>query len=231
MRALMWRILLAGWLLVLALSPGLSAQDKGAEGPAADLINLTFAVPGQWAMYGSPQEKPLDDKEFQALAAAVRDTKFAYPLVQIVVILRNAEAEGTLGLIEKRGKRLAGVRVEEGGATVYSIWHDIGYSTSPERMFGEHAENILAAEEKYRNLPVLFYGAVRRVAKDAGGDAYVEFNIRHTNTPLVCYPWLGAPQAAEIKDLKAGDRLRVSGQFTDWSAEGLKVRGCLFSRQ
>lgn len=222
---------MTGWLLGLALSPGLSAQDKEAEGPAADLINLTFAVPGQWAMYGAPQDKALDEKGFQVLATAVKDTKFAYPLVQVVVILRNAEAEGTLGLIEKRGKRLASVMVEEGGASVYSIWHDIGYSTSPERMFGEHAENILAAEEKYRNLPVLFYGAVRRVAKDAGGEAYVEFIIRHTNVPLICYPWLGAPQAADIKNLKAGDRLRVSGQFADWSPEGLKVRGCLFSRQ
>ena len=230
MRVLRWRIFCCVWLVFLAISPGLAAQGNGAEGPAANLINLTFAVKGQWAMYGAPQEKFLDEQEFQALVEAVRNTKFAHPLVQVVVILRNAEAEGTLGLIEKSGKRLSSVMVEEGRANVYSIWHDIGYSTSPEKMLAEHVENIVAAEEKYRNLPVLLYGAVNRVAKDAGGEAYVEFNIRHTTTPLICYPWQGAPQAVELKDIKSGDRLRVSGQFNEWSAEGLKLRGCLFSK-
>lgn len=226
-----WRLL--GLVLLGAAFSALPlyAADNGAEGPAAEGLNVTFAVEGQWVMYGAPQDKKVTREEFEALAEQIKETRFIYPVVQIVVILRNADAEGTLGLIDKRGRKMSTAFVEAEGTSIYGVWHEVGYSTSPERMLAEHQENVLAAEEKYADLPVLFLGAVRRVAKDSKGDVYVDFSIRHTDSSLSCYPWEGAPQGISLKNLKAGDRLKVSGQFTEWSAEeGLKLRGCLFSR-
>jgi hypothetical protein len=34
----------------------------------------------------------------------------------------------------------------------------------------------------------------------------------------------------DLRALRTGDRLRVSGQFTEISSQGLKLRSCLFSR-
>lgn len=222
----------------LALAVGLMAsvsalaQTVSPNGPAAAWLNVVFSVGDSWAMYGAPQLKPLSESEFQALARQVEQTDFPTDVSQVLVMIRDTDVDGTLGLIEKRGKKVRAQMVAEGGQTAFGLWHQVGYSTSPEKMLSEHLDNILAAEDKYPNLPVLFYAPVRRVARDNNDEIYVEFAIRRTPYPLICYPWAGAPQLVDLKSLKGGDRLRVSAQFSSWSPqEGLKLRGCLFSPQ
>jgi len=221
-------------VLLLNLGPvsAVRAQaGRGASGPAAAEINRTFAFSDKWAMYGAPQETRLDEEGFNQLAARVGRTSFAANQVQIVVIMRGADASGTIGLIEKRGKRLASVFLKAGDQDVYDIWHKVGYRTSPDRLSADFRENVLAAEEAYRDLPITFNGTVRAVAKDERGEIYVEFLIKGRDAGLRCYPWQGAPQGFDLRDMRSGGKVQVSGQFTSYSDDGtIKMRGCLFSR-
>jgi len=218
-------------LLIFALCPGvLQAQNKGAEGPAAAGLNPIFSVGTQWTLYGAPQKERLGKAEFEAIIADVRDTKFSSAIVQVVVILRDSQVEGTIGLVEKRGRRAAGLLVEPGGAGPYDVWHAVGYNRSPEKILSDCRENVLAAEDTYRDLPVSFTAKVQRVAKDPSGDLFVEFSIKNQDMTLRCYPWENAPQRIDLPSLRTGDQLKVSGQFTQYGAEYIKLRGCLFSR-
>ena len=219
-------------LLNLGSAPVAQAQaGRGASGPAAAELNRTFVFESKWAMYGAPQETRLDEAGFNQLAARVGQTNFAAGHVQVVVIMRGADASGTIGLIEKRGKRLGSVFVKAGDRDVYDIWHKIGYRTSPDRVSADFRENILAAEEVYRDLPLTFNGTVRSVAKDERGDIYVEFLIKGRDAGLRCYPWQGAPQGVDLRELKAGGKVQTSGQFTSYGDDGtIKMRGCLFRR-
>ena len=209
---------------------GLSAPAKGADGPVAPALNLIFSVGDKWSLYGLPQDSRLSKEAFENIIAQVRDTRFDSTVAQVVVILRNSEVGGTLGLVEKRGRRAAGLFVEEGGPGPYDVWHAVGFNSTPERIVTDCQENILAAEEVYKDLPLTFTGTVKRVAKDAAGRIFVEFSIKYQNIDLACYPWEDAPQAVDLRGLRTGDRLKVSGQFTEISNEGLKLRSCLFSR-
>lgn len=226
-------VLLTVLLLALAQASAL-AQDKVQElppaNPAAAGLNLIFFVDNKWAMYGAPQETRLDKAAFEALVNRIKGIKFASAVTQVVVILHDSEVDGTLGLIEKRGVRAAGYFVEEGGPGPYDIWHSVGHQILPDKIINDFHENILAAETTYRDLPVIFDGVVKRVGKDSAGNVFVEFVVKQQGSGLVCYPWPEAPQKAELSALRSGDRLRVSGQFTELSDGLVKLRGCLFSR-
>ncbi|MDR1044565.1 MAG: hypothetical protein LBP33_05530 [Candidatus Adiutrix sp.] len=206
------------------------APGLGVQGPAAPALNRIFSVGDQWSLYGMPQDGRLSREAFENIVAQVRHSTFDSTVVQVVVILRDSEVGGTLGLVEKRGRRAAGLFVEEGGPGPYDVWHAVGYNSSPERIVTDCQENILAAEEVYKDLPLTFVGTVKRVSKDAAGRIFVEFSIKYQNIDLACYPWEDAPQAVDLRALRTGDRLRVSGQFTEISSQGLKLRSCLFSR-
>ena len=221
-------------ILSLHLGPASAVwaqAGRGAGGPAAAEINRTFAFSDKWAMYGAPQETRLDEEGFNQLAARVGRTDFAANQVQIVVIMRGADATGTIGLIEKRGKRLASVYLKSGDRDVYDLWHKVGYRTSPDRISADFRENVLAAEEAYKDLPITFNGTVRSVAKDERGEIYVEFLIKGRDAGLRCYPWPGAPQRLDLRDMRSGGKALASGQFTSYGEDGtIKLRGCLFSR-
>jgi hypothetical protein len=181
-------------------------------------------------MYGAPQDKPLDRAEFDRLASDIEATRFAADNVQVVVILRGANAGGTIGLVEKRGRRFTRLFVEpSGGPTAFDIWRQVGCRLTPERILADYRENVLAAEDIYRNLPILFTGQVRRVARDDRGEAFVEFSLRGTNQTLACHPWPDAPQLADPRTLRSGQRLDVAGQFAEYNQAGLKVHSCLFT--
>ncbi|GHV57547.1 hypothetical protein FACS189460_4300 [Deltaproteobacteria bacterium] len=202
---------------------------NGAEGPAAAGLNRTFRVGAVWAMYGAPQPGPLSREAFEALAGTIEETRFAAENVQVVVIVREADASGTLGLVEKRGRKFSRLFVTPEGPTPFDIWRQVGYRVTPERILADYRENVLAAEELYRDLPLRFTGLVRRVARDARGEVFVDFALRRTDLTLACYPWAKAPQAVELKDLKSGLRLDVAGQFAEYNQAGLKLHSCLFS--
>jgi len=57
----------------------------------------------------------------------------------------------------------------------------------------------------------------------------VEFSIRRTDQVMACLPWPGAPQLTDPRDIRAGQRLDVAGQFAEYNPAGLKARNCLFS--
>jgi len=224
--------LLLIWISVLGLPLAASAQPgQGASGPAAAEINRTFSFGSKWAMYGAPQATRLDEAGFNQLVARVGQTDFAAQHVQIVVIMRGADATGTIGLIEKRKKKVESLFLKSGGENVYEVWHKVGFRTSPDRISADFRENILAAEEAYKDLPVVFSGTVRGVTKDEQGDIYVEFVIKGRDAGLICYPWQGAPQGLELRELKAGHKVQASAQFTGYGDNGaVKMRGCLFTR-
>ncbi|MDR3038959.1 MAG: hypothetical protein LBV21_06710 [Candidatus Adiutrix sp.] len=202
---------------------------NGAEGPAAPGLNRTFRVGSVWAMYGAPQPGPLSREAFEALAGTIEETRFAAENVQVVVIVRGADAGGTLGLVEKRGRKFSRLFVTPEGPTPFDIWRQVGYRVNPERILADYRENILAAEELYRDLPLSFTGQVRRVARDDRGEIFVEFALRRTDLTLACHPWAKAPQALDLKDIKTGQRLDVAGQFAEYNQAGLKLHSCLFS--
>ena len=207
------------------------AQGKGVEGPAAEELNLIYAVGNQWALYGALQEARIDQAAFEAIVERVKNSKFNTLTTQVVVIIRDSDTEGTLGLIEKRSnRRTSGTMVSDESYTAFDAWHQVGCNVTPDKVIADHLENILAAEELYKDLPIVFTGSVKRVGKDQRGDVYVEFVTRYPEVGAFCYPWQEAPQKIDLKTLKASDKLKVSGQFTELSSEGLKLRGCLFSR-
>jgi hypothetical protein len=181
-------------------------------------------------MYGAPQSGRLTREDFEVLAKAVGATQFAAEDVQVMVIVRDSDVQGTIGLVEKRNQRLTSAFVTPDGPSAFELWHRVGYHRKPEKILADCQENILAAEETYRDLPLLFTGTAKRVAKDDRGRVFVEFGLRHSDLTLACYPWPEAPQGLDLKDLKAGQRLDVSGQFTEYYSGGLKLRDCLFSR-
>lgn len=78
-------------------------------------------------------------------------------------------------------------------------------------MFQDHKDNILAAEVKYKGLPVVFTGQVESVAKDRGGKIHVTIKADGFYNKLRCYPWETMPQTQELSKLKKGDLVRVSG--------------------
>ena len=225
-----------GWTILLALllaAPAWAQPGRGVDGPAAPGLNRTFAVGQRWAMYGAPQPTRLDRAGFEALVNEIRNTRFDTSVTQVVVIVRDSDVDGTIGLVERRGIKATGWFVEEDGSfSVYDLWHAVGYQTTPEQIMTDHLENILAAEELYPDLPLILTAQVKRVARDAKGDLFVEFMVgnRYPEAALACYPWAGAPQRIDLRTLKSGDRLKASGQFTEFSNGSLKLRGCLFSR-
>lgn len=230
---MIFRFLMPLLMLVLMSAPVASAQPGlGAKGPAAAELNRTFAFADKWAMYGAPQETRLDEESFNKLAARVGQTRFAAGQVQIVVILRGADASGTIGLIEKRGRRVQSIYVKSGERDVYDIWRQIGFRAAPERISAAFRENALAAEEAYRDLPITFSGTVRGVGKDERGQVYVEFAVKGRSAGLICRPWEGAPQGLELRELKTGDKIRASAQFAGYGEDGtLMAKGCLFGRR
>ena len=220
-------------LAVMALVSAALAQTQpsagGAEGPAAPGLHRTFWLGAAWAMYGAPQAERLSRAEFDDLAASIEATRFAADNVQVVVIVRGAEAAGTIGLVEKRGRKFTRLFVEPDGPSAFDVWRRVGYRTTPERILADYRENVLAAEDIYRELPMQFTGQVRRVARDDQGAVSVEFSIRRTSMILACHPWPEAPQLADPRALKAGQRLDVAGQFAEYNQAGLKLMNCLFS--
>jgi hypothetical protein len=181
-------------------------------------------------MYGAPQAERLSRADFDRLAEDIQATKFAADNVQVVVIVRGAEAGGTIGLVEKQGRKFTRLFVEPGGATAYDVWRQVGHRLTPERILADYRENVLAAEDLYRDLPIRFTGQVKRVTRDDRGTVFVEFSIRRTDLTLACQPWPEAPQLAEPRALKSGQRLDVAGQFAGYDQDaGLKLHSCLFS--
>lgn len=213
-------------------APAAAQSGRGAEGPAAGGLNRTFAFGDRWAMYGAPQPGRLSREAFEALVDQVRKTRFEFLVTQVVVIVRDGDVDATLGLIEKRRYKTTSLFVGEDGITTYDVWHAVGYPIEPEKILQDCLENILAAEERYRDLPVTFTGQVGRVTRDAKGELYVEFSIsaRRPEHTLACYPWAGAGQHVDLPALKSGDKLRVSGQFAAFTDGNLRMKGCLFSR-
>ncbi|MDR2947322.1 MAG: hypothetical protein LBV79_11340 [Candidatus Adiutrix sp.] len=223
-------IALALMLKLLAAAAASAQLGQGAEGPAAAELNRTFAK-DSWAMYGAPQDAPLDENGFGLLASRVEQTLFAASQVQIVVIRRGADASGTIGLIEKRGRRVTSTYLRSADQDVYAVWHQVGYRTSPDRLSSDFRENVLAAEEAYRDLPLTFNSVVRGVGKDESGEVFVEFPIRGRSAGVLCYPWAGAPQGVDLQELRGGAKVRASGQFSSYGRDGgIVLRGCLFSR-
>lgn len=207
-----------------------AAPPAALDGPTAAGLNLIYFVGDKWAMYGAPQEVRLSREAFDEMITRVRDIKFPSSVTQVVVIMRDSDVEGTIGLIEKRGLRAAGAYVGDDGTGPYDIWHNVGYSVTPEKLIGDFHENILAAEAIYRDLPVNFIGTVSRVTRDQDGGVFIEFSVKSHSTIVACYPWAEAPQRAPLNSLRNGDRVRVSGQFTEFDGSSVKLRGCLFSR-
>jgi len=222
-------VLAVAFGLALAAAAGAQTPAAGAEGPAAAGLHRTFWLGNTWAMYGAPQAGRLSREEFDNLAATIEITKFAADNVQVVVIVKGAEADGTIGLVEKRGRRFTRLFVEPDGLTAFDVWRQVGCRLTPERILADHQENILAAEERYRDLPIQFTGQVRRVARDDRGAVFVEFAIRRTDLILACHPWPEAPQLADPRSIRAGQRLEVAGQFAEYNPAGLKAHSCLFS--
>ncbi len=64
-----------------------------------------------------PRAGRIGRAEFEALLERVRKTDFATLTVQAVVMVQGGDVEGTLGLIEKRRRKAAGLMVEKGVAT------------------------------------------------------------------------------------------------------------------
>jgi hypothetical protein len=215
--------------LLWAAAASAQPAGKGAEGPAASGLHRTFWLGTAWAMYGAPQAARLSREEFDNLATTIEVTKFAADNVQVVVIVRGTDAGGTIGLVEKRGRKFTRLFVEPDGPTAFDVWRRVGYRLTPERILADYRENVLAAEDLYRDMPIQFTGQVRRVARNDRGEAFVEFGIRRTDMTLACHPWPDAPQLVDIRTLKAGQRLEVAGQFAEYNQAGLKVRSCLFS--
>ena len=230
-RVVLWRSLVWAAILGLAWAAPSPAQAPagGADGPAAPGLHRSFWLGTDWAMYGAPQVERLGRDEFGKLADEIEATRFAADNVQVVVILRGADAGGTIGLVEKRGRKFTRLFVEPEGPTPFDIWRRVGYRLTPERILADYKENVLAAEDLYRDLPIQFTGQVKRVARDDQGAVFVEFPIRRTELTLACHPWPEAPQLADIKTLKVGQRLDVAGQFAEYNQAGLKVHSCLFS--
>ena len=207
-----------------------AAQDNGASGPAAGQLNRIYAVGDKWALYGMPQGARLDKAAFEALVTQIKDTKFQTVHTQVVVIISDSNIEGTIGLVEKRGLRVSSQFVDSGASpAAYDVWHTVGYNTTPDKIYSDFQENIVYSENTYRDLPLTFTGTVRRVGKDEKGEVFLEFAIK-SKIGLFCYPWGGAPQAVDLPALRAGDKLKVSGQFTEMTPDGPMLRGCLFSR-
>ena len=165
------------------------------------------------------------------MATAIGETNFAADFVQVVVIVRGAEAEGTIGLVEKRGRKVtARLFVASDGPTPFDVWRRVGFRVHPEKILADFRKNVLAAEDYYRDLPLQFTGSVKRVTRDAQGVAVVEFAIRRTDKTVACHPWPEAPQLADPKTMKPGQRLDVAGQFAAYDpADGLRLHSCLFS--
>ncbi|MDL2259664.1 OB-fold putative lipoprotein [Deltaproteobacteria bacterium OttesenSCG-928-K17] len=200
------------------------------DGPTAAGLNLIYFVSDKWAMYGAPQEVRLSREAFDEMIVRVRDMKFPSAVTQVVVIMRDSDVDGTIGLIEKRGLRAAGAYVGDGSTGPYDVWHNVGYTVTTEKIIADFHENILAAESVYRDLPVNFIGTVGRVTRDDKSAVYVEFTDKSHSSVVACYPWAEAPQRAAVNSLRNGDRVRVSGQFTEFDGNTVKLRGCLFSR-
>ncbi len=228
----MLRQIILGVFLFVILPTQLAAQiGPGLDGPAAPFLNRIFYVGDDWAMYGAPQKATLDRASFNALAQQIRMTRFQAAVNQIIVILEDSDVSGTIGLIDRRGTKAQGWMVGEKNLSPYDIWHAVGYQTSAENLVKDYRQNILTAEELYPNLPVLFTSTVTQVARDEKGALYVALDVKapYESVTIRAYPWAGALQRVDLKLLKAGDKLKVSGQFTDFKNNNLVLRDCLFS--
>ena len=202
--------------------------DRPAAIPAG--LNLLFFVGHKWALYGAPRESRLDQAAFEDLAKSIRDIKFPSSTTQVVVMVRDTQVEGTIGLVEKRGLRVSSLLVQPHGSGPFEVWHKVGYRVSPDKIVSDFQGNILAAEATYRDLPVTFTGQVKRVGKDPGGQVFVEMDIKSSGASFLCYPWAELPQQVELNTLRSGDRLETSGQFAEFSNNTVKIRSCLFTR-
>ncbi|KXS56285.1 MAG: hypothetical protein AMR96_03455 [Candidatus Adiutrix intracellularis] len=207
-----------------------SNPTLGAAGPAAADLTRIFTVGTRWAMYSAPQNGRLTREDFEFLVKSIRKTQFAAENVQVVVIIHNSGIQGTIGLVEKRNQRLTSAFITPNGPSPFELWHRVGYRCNPEKILADYQENILAAEETYHDLPLLFTGITKRVAKDNRGRVFVEFSLNHSDLTLACYPWPESPQGLDLKNLKTGQHIDVSGQFIEYYIGGLKLRNCLFSR-
>jgi len=233
--ATVYRVICLVWAAILGLAWAAPASAQtpaiGADGPAAPGLHRTFQVGTAWAMYGAPQFERLSRADFDKLAEEIEATKFAADDVQVVVIQRGTDAGGTIGLVEKRGRKFTRLFVDPDGPTAFDVWRRVGHRQTPERILADFRENVLAAEDIYRDLPLNFTGQVKRVARNDRGEAFVEFSIRRTDLTLACHPWPEAPQLVDPRLLKAGQRLDVAGQFAEYNQAGLKLHSCLFSPQ
>jgi len=222
---------LAFALLAWAWASPVPAQEPpgGAAGPAAPYLHRTSRLGRVWALYGAPQAGRLDRAAFDKLAGEVEATKFSTDNVQVVVIVRGAEADGTIGLLEKRGRKFTRLFVEPGGAGIFDVWRRVGHRLTLERILADYRDNVLAADDLYLQLPIQFTGQVKRVSRDEGGATSVEFSIRRSDRIMACTPMPGALQLVDPRDIRAGQRLDVAGQFVEYNQDGLRARDCLFS--
>lgn len=195
-------------------------------------LNLLFSVKKQWALYGAPQTRSMSSSEWEALVDHIRKARFETALVQVVVIMRDSDVKGTIGLVDRlKGRRVKTKQVGQDGATAYDIWRTIGYRTTARKIFNAHKENVLAID-RYRNMPVILTSRVRRVSSDPQGLIYVELKVGRdpSDGTLSCYPWAEAPQMVDLTTLTEGDNIKVTCQIASFSGEILKMTSCLFSQ-
>jgi len=228
-RTVGYKLALALALLALAVPALAQEPPGGAAGPAAPYLHRTSRLGRVWALYGAPQAGRLDRAAFDKLADEVEATRFSTDNVQVVVIVRGAEADGTIGLLEKRGRKFSRLFVEPGGAGVFDVWRRVGCRLTLERLLADYRENVLAADDLYLQLPIQFTGQVKRVSRDDQGATSVEFSIRRSDQILACTPMPGALQLLDPRDIRPGQRLDVAGQFVEYNQAGLRARDCLFS--
>ena len=206
-------------------------EDKGAQyvpEELKDILQFQQKIDGEWAQYGMKDGAKVSEENIEEIVQKIKQAKFQFPSIVAALFM---EGDGFLILkteqtTDVKHYSFSNAPTDEAKNEMYfDLIMDAGYLTTPEKIFIEHRDNILAAETKYKSD---FYfeilSTINKVGKDPKGKFYIELNASTPAQKTVIYH-LHDEQKERAAKFKPGDAILIQATLDKCDDKGVVLRG------
>jgi hypothetical protein len=235
-------------LLALMLGLGLAGEAIAQKGKAApkvdenaqyipeelrDALNFAQKVDGEWAQYVGLDNVEVSPENMEAVRQKIAGAGFEFPSVTVMFFSKDKESGDSAvylilkntGSTELQSFAIRKDAADEAKAEVaFDYMTMASYVTTPEKIFAEHNENILAAENKFEDLIFTVLATVNKIGKDSDGNYFIELNTPTPVQQTVIYH-LDEEQQEDAGKLKPGDAIAIEARLEKCDSDGVVLGG------
>ena len=233
-------------LLVLALGLGLAGEalaqkKKGADKKAApikneqyvpdslrDILEFQQKVDGEWAQYMMRDDAKVAPENMEDITKKISEATFEFPSIVAVFFFTPKDGAQTGYVILKNNNKIESksfiMTKENKNEMLFDLMVTGDYITTPEQIYIEYANNILAAENKYKDFYFAVLSTVNRISKNPKGGYFIELNASTPVQNTVIYN-LSKEQEESAGQLKHGDAIVVEASLEKCDEKGVVLKG------